>query len=323
MVFSSSYHVILNTLKSDNGLWFASNNENYKRVWLRDSAWMLMPYILVDNHNEIKKALYGFFGIIRQYKHKLIDGDASFRLPPCYHRDNTPSVVHDYKTGYDASRQNDVIGAWLWIISKIWQRGLYSFSPEELELIQDMVMYLGKIKYWQDKDSGYWEEESDVRASSIGICLSGLLSIERYVVVPDFLIVEGDRAIRQLGHRETPSRYPDAAQLSLIWPFAIYDTVTTNKVLSDIMLQLNREHGCIRYLGDQYYSLYGREMEWSLLQLQLSIIGCPVVISEKIANNNYPEGFYGGTATANPNTPLGWCVAMAWLHELFIGNSLL
>jgi GH15 family glucan-1,4-alpha-glucosidase len=52
-------------------------------------------------------------------------------------------------------------------------------SDDDRRIVQKLVWYLSTLEYWHDPDSGMWEEDQEVHASSVGACVAGLESIKR------------------------------------------------------------------------------------------------------------------------------------------------
>ena len=63
--------------------------------------------------------------------------------------------------------QNDALGAFLWLAAEM--RDQCRWNEQELQLLTDVGLFLGKIQFWKDEDSGHWEEVRKIAASSIGI----------------------------------------------------------------------------------------------------------------------------------------------------------
>ena len=52
-------------------------------------------------------------------------------------------------------------------------------DSEQLKCLADFPRYFAAIRYWQDEDSGHWEEVRKVLASSIGSVVAGLREFQR------------------------------------------------------------------------------------------------------------------------------------------------
>ena len=52
-------------------------------------------------------------------------------------------------------------------------RGILELNHER-KLLSLFARYFEKIRYWQDEDSGHWEEARKIEASSIGVVVGAL-----------------------------------------------------------------------------------------------------------------------------------------------------
>src|SRR5207302_712705 len=119
-----------------------------------------------------------------------------------------------------------------------------------------LVKYLQSVEYWHDRDSGMWEEDEEVHASSVGACVAGLKSIQRLdkIEVSDWLIEEGQKTLNAMLPRESERKFVDLSLLSLIWPYNIVTDEQRDQILENLEYHLLRERGVIRYKGDRYYN---------------------------------------------------------------------
>lgn len=122
------------------------------------------------------------------------------------------------------NKQNDAVGEVLYLIASCEQAGNTVVETEsDKALVQMLVNYLNTIEYWHDADSGIWEENQEVRASSIGAVVRALKTAKElpYITIPEGMIEKGEEALRTLLPRETSTRFCDLALLSLIFPFNV------------------------------------------------------------------------------------------------------
>src|SRR5262249_25816362 len=145
------------------------------------------------------------------------------------------------------------------------------------------------IEYWTDKDSGHWEEEPKVSASSIGAVVAGLRQLQklvRFVLASngneaastrfdspnlavlcnslaeadlDALIRHGKDALATILPSEClhadsrKSRPYDAALLFLIYPLAVVDEAMADRIVAQTETHLRGPLGIKRYLNDSFY----------------------------------------------------------------------
>jgi len=81
--------------------------------------------------------------------------------------------VPNYLTGESADIQNDTLGEVLWLYCEAYEKG-FTFTPNWDRVIKNILTTLFRERYWEQEDAGFWEMEPALRASSVGICVSGL-----------------------------------------------------------------------------------------------------------------------------------------------------
>src|SRR6185295_10987236 len=125
------------------------------------------------------------------------------------------------------NKQNDSVGCILFKLGELETQkpGSIIESDDDRRVVQKLVWYLSTLEYWHDPDSGMWEENQEIHASSVGSCVAGLKMARHIdgVEVPDDLIALGEQVLRAILPRESEKKFVDLALLSLIWP---YDVVT-------------------------------------------------------------------------------------------------
>ena len=334
----------LNQLRLPNGLYLASTGSHYKKVWIRDCFYESLPN-LEDNpaaYKQTYQTLLDYFIGIEEDHQKITNmikephNKSSYRY---IHPRMTPDLKEIWEPwGY---KQNDIIGEFLY--------GLYLGESAGIKIIRNdydryilslLVKYLEAIEYWNDKDSGIWEEVEKINASSIGACLAGLTAIRLLdIEVNQHLLDKAHYKLNELLPYESDCRRNDLALLTLVYPFNIINIPMARTIVTNIERKLLKERGVIRYTDDQYYMKNGKELEWCMgiafLSLAWETIGdfdkayyyarmlkdrCILDGVDVLDNGtvrrvfgSIPEGFYGGTDIPNPNTPLGWSNALGIL----------
>ncbi|WP_152396059.1 glycoside hydrolase family 15 protein [Paenibacillus guangzhouensis] len=331
-------YLILDQLRLPHGLYIASPSKDYQYVWIRDCVYMSLPYLNKPNRY-YESTYYRLLDLFRTYEwklHILSKQKPSYEWEYLHARYSAQDVleIHDQNWGHV---QHDMIGAFLFGIGSGLAAGKRMFRDDkDLEIVQRLVEYLGHIEYWHDPDNGMWEEAREVHASSIGACVAGLKAVEPYVLVPDALIDKGLHALLTLFPHESQEKSTDLAQLSLVYPYRLFTGMLGDIIVQRAEQQLLRDRGLIRYEGDSYYSTLephhgrhqprdfyrGTEAEWTFGLPWLAL--CHLTLGRYEEARSYihrteslmtkpgvlPELYYGGTAAANPNTPLGWSSAM-------------
>jgi phosphorylase kinase alpha/beta subunit len=126
------------------------------------------------------------------------------------------------------------------------------------------------------------------------------------------------------------------AQLSLIYPYRLFNGLLGEMLISDVESRLLRRRGVNRYEGDSYYSTkeaeFGRshppsfyagtEAEWTFGLPWLALCHLELGHRERaldyvarteaamVAPGVLPELYYAAMPKPNGNTPLGWSSAM-------------
>ena len=239
------------------------------------------------------------------------------------------------------NKQNDSIGAILFKIGELeHHRGITILENEDdIRITNKLVKYLSSIQYWHDEDSGMWEENEEIHASSVGACVAGLMNIKKlpHIEVPEGLIEKGKKTLRMLLPRESKKKFIDLALLSLIWPYNVLTPKQRDEVLMNAEYHLVRRKGLIRYKNDYYYNKnedgYSEEAEWTFGFSWLAIIYEKlgdmkkakkyVGLAESTINNDnkIPELYYSNSEKYNDNTPLGWSESLFVVALYYINKK--
>lgn len=320
-------------LRSKTGLFTASASDvttGYNKAWLRDVYFMTLGFKHTGEMEVVKDTARALLGILSKHKEKIVwaVNNRPFETWQYIHARYHPETFEEFWEEW-GNKQNDAVGEVLYLISECEVSGhTVVTTDDEKELVQILVNYLNAIEYWNDADSGIWEENQEVRASSIGAVVRALTTAKKlpYVTVPEGAIEKGEQALRSLLPRETESRFCDLALLSLIYPFEVTTDEETKKILENVEYFLTRDLGVIRYRNDRYYNKnkdgYSEEAEWSMGLSWLAIIYARMGNVEKAqkyleqagktVNNDglIPELWYSHTNESNENIPLGWAESM-------------
>jgi len=241
-------------------------------------------------------------------------------------------------------RQFDAWGMALIAISK--EADVLLGNDKYRHIVGLFVEALIAQRFWETSDCGAWEENHEIRQSSIACAASGLVDIEKHY--PELAsqinhaVNKSITVIREFGTNETEHRNADLAQLHGVWfgvPRRVMSRTQGNAIIKNIESKLVRENGVIRYENDEYYNinsrvtlytyrglfnaqaegkLNGNEAEWTLgfPTLILAYAACGMQPPKHYLNkmktiagsNNgvIPELYYSGTNICNLNKPLGW-----------------
>lgn len=332
-------YATLDRIRLPNGLYLASPSADYSKVWLRDTVYESLPYADKPTRH-YEETYWSLLDIMRRHEWKI---DAIIREKPAdrdayIHARFHPETLCEFDEPW-GNKQNDATGAILFGIAEGLRYGKRILRDErDRRVVQKLIRMLGSLRYWEDPDNGIWEEYEEVHASSVGACVGGLLAIrEQGFDVPDHLLQEGRWALDALLPRESVSKRTDLALLTLVYPYrGVVTPEQRRRIVQDVEKHLLRQRGVIRYEGDSYYSTlaeehgrdkpwefyHGTEAEWTFglpwLSLAWRQMGWKsradeylrLTASVQNAPGELPELYYAGTGEPNPNTPLGWSVAM-------------
>ncbi len=256
-----------------------SSYTGYSYVWVRDNvhiahAHFRMGRIKIAARN--LRTLMTYFIKHRKRFLDIIDGAVDANLPM-----NRPQIRFDGNSLEEvkekwAHAQNDALGYFLWLFSKLVNEKAMPMAVEERNMLALFPRYFEAIRYWEDEDSGHWEEARKISASSIGVVVAGLTEFRRLllntgplrdhrgtVIAAETLgppIECGQAALRKILPSECIQPNPlkrrryDAALLFLIYPLQIVEGQIADRIISDVIGNLQGEAGIRRYLGDSYWA---------------------------------------------------------------------
>jgi len=331
-------YIVLESLRGANGLYLASPSADYSKVWIRDNVYEVLPY--ADKPSPHYAETYRtLLDVLRRHEWKI---DAILRgkprerdayIHPRYHAETLREFTEPW-----GNKQNDATGAFLWGLAQGLKHGQPILRDErDRRLVQKLIRMHIALRYWEDADNGIWEEGEELHASSVGAVVAGLRAIrEAGFEVPQEAITRGEEALRRLLPRESASKETDLALLSLIWPFRVVTPAERAAIMKSVETRLLRERGVARYEGDSYYSrlsmrhgrdkprefYHGDEAEWTFglpwLSLCYRELGWEARAEHflsrtrraQVAPGSLPELYLAKSDEPNPNTPLGWSVAM-------------
>lgn len=320
---------ILKNLQTKSGLFLASKEgvgTGYDKSWLRDNFYETIAFEVIGDWKTVEKTYHAILEIFLRYEEK-IDWAIAEKPKESFKRIHArfhPETFDEFWESW-GNKQNDAIGCILFRLGEleINQKRSVLNKPEYFRIVNKLVRYLEAIEYWHDPDSGIWEENEELHASSVGACVAGLSSISQapQIEVPLNLIKKGIDALKILLPRESEGKFVDLALLSLIWPYEVVNEQQRMEILDNVEYHLLRSRGIIRYKGDRYYNKnedgVSEEAEWTFGLAWLSIIYRALGFEEKANElikdlivvdtpDGLPELYYSNSSVYNENTPLGW-----------------
>jgi len=324
---------ILKSLQKSSGLFIASKNKKtgYDKAWLRDNFYECLAFDIIGDWTTVKKTYRALLNIFLKHEHKI---DFAIQRKPEHtyefiHARFNPETFNEYWEEW-GNKQNDSIGAILFMIGELEHSKKIKIieNKNDLRVVNKLVKYINTIEYWHDKDSGMWEGEEEVHASSIGACVAGLKNIKNIkgIEVPDELIKRGEMALNNMLPRESKKKFVDLALLSLIWPYNVVKPEQRDEILKNVIYHLEKKRGVIRYKGDHYYNKnldsYSEEAEWVFGISWISIIFDRLgdrkksmhylkkAISLITPRGVVPELYFSNSPKFDENAPLGWAESL-------------
>lgn len=245
----------------------------YQNVWLRDNIHVANAHYEIGKYEVVAECLQSIVKFYSKYSHRFedcISGKVDVNIPQ-----NRPHIRFDGTSLSElpekwAHAQNDALGYFLWMLAVMLKEERMPPAGDLLQVAGDIVLYLRAIQYWQDEDSGHWEEARKVEASSIGVVVAALkMWIQlldrigeshglRHHILAE-LINAGQAALNNIlpaeciQDDEKVRRRYDSALLFLVYPIQAVDETMGRQIVSDVTTHLMGEYGIKRYLGDSYW----------------------------------------------------------------------
>ena len=299
------------------GLFSAAAVENpefrltgYQNVWTRDNCHVAYALWSVGEKAIAIRAVEALLAFYLKHKHRLLDvieGRASAAEPM-----NRPHIRFDGEQLAEldvrwAHAQNDALGYFVWLTSKLMRAGDLEATQERLDLLRAFVQYFQAIRFWEDEDSGHWEETRKIEASSIGPVVAGLTEFQTYLdeaqvdfidsVLLEDLIEQGHRTLLEILPAECiqpdplKNRRYDAALLFLVYPLNILDDVLSLQIVNDVVDNLSGPIGIRRYHGDSYWCANYRTL-----------------LAPEVRTADYSDDLSGRDQLLKPGEEAQWCI---------------
>lgn len=269
----------------DNGLFPAavviSDTEytGYSNVWVRDNIYLAYTHYVCGQIQIAVKTVHTLMQYFQTHRSRFlniiagqVDKDEMMQRPHIRFQGETLAEI-DQEWNH---AQNDALGYFVWFYCKLVREKKLNTNLEQLETISLFVAYFNAIEYWQDEDSGHWEEEPKTEASSIGVVIAGLTEFKRlFQELPltselkgndtvinlefiDDLIAKGKEELDKILPSECIQEQPkqrryDSALLFLIYPLQMIKGEMAERILNDVIENLKGDYGIRRYLKDSFW----------------------------------------------------------------------
>jgi phosphorylase kinase alpha/beta subunit len=240
-------------------------------VWLRDNVMVANSFRLRGDVQPAKKTMLALTSLLRTQidRFKAVIADPALKL----NVQNRPHVrfnaIDQTSDPSWSHAQNDALGYTLWLRFAMANSGQLELDDSDYELYRLFPPYFAAISYWEDADSGAWEEDLKVNSSSIGVVVGGLRAMETYLqrqnssmwkdretlllVIRDLISKGYAHLNKSLPFESPPKRYADGALLFFTYPVNVLSPEQEDSVLKVVDSDLTRDIGIIRYVGDSYF----------------------------------------------------------------------
>jgi hypothetical protein len=255
----------------------------YQAVWVRDNIHVAHAHYLLGTDSAIEVSVRVLKALLQHVRNEKSVFEAVIREghAPVSQMDR-PHIRFDGKSLERIDQewnhaQNDAWGYLLWFYCTVVLDNRLELNGEDISLVSLFPAYFNAIQYWNDADSGHWEEPPKVEASSIGVVLAGLHSLKRLLLshqdtlsifeansepvislsLIDDLIDMGENALEKILPWESKEsgneRRYDSALLFLIYPLNVTSSSQADQILDDVINNLQGDYGISRYLGDSFW----------------------------------------------------------------------
>jgi len=259
-----------------NGLFAASGSQatdsvtGYQNVWVRDNV-MVADSLRRRGHAEeaiaCMQGLTRFFATQVPRFREIIDDPTHHLQEDAGRRPHirfTAQTLGELPKKWPQA-QNDALGHALWFRFVLANSDALPVTADDSEIYGLFPRYFEAIEYWQDRDSGAWEEGRKINNSSVGAVLAGLeemlkhaeraASARSQAETLHGLIAKGrERLERTLPFESPPERLVDSALLLLVHPLNVIRTrAMQDAILNLVQARLKGDVGIKRYAGDSYF----------------------------------------------------------------------
>ncbi|MFE4106692.1 glycoside hydrolase family 15 protein [Almyronema epifaneia] len=249
----------------------------YASVWVRDNVYLAYSHYIRGQTAIAVKTAQGLMRYFQKHRwrfEKIINhqADPNDVMQRPHVRFNGQTLTEIDQPWQHA--QNDALGYFLWFYSLLVNANAIALQPSDLEVLALFALYFEAIAYWQDLDSGHWEEARKISATSIGTVVAALNAFrsiwQRWqtnvggvnpalsVATLDSLIAKGETALAAILPAECIQPAPqgrryDAALLFLIYPLQIVSDAMADEILAAVITHLQGNYGVRRYLNDSFW----------------------------------------------------------------------
>lgn len=244
----------------------------YQHIWVRDNMHIAHAHLVIGQPDVAVQCVQTLLDYFTKHRHRMTTieaEDIDYSNPM-----NRPHIRFDGRTLGEleekwAHAQNDALGYFVWLTARLARQGHLTLTADQREVVLDIVRFWDKVKYWEDEDSGHWEEVRKIAASSIGVALAALRELDAFLgeagrapvlqALLSRLEGQGKQALDRILPAECVQADPlknrkyDAALLFLIYPMEIVDGAMADSIIANVEKHLMGPIGIRRYIGDSYW----------------------------------------------------------------------
>jgi GH15 family glucan-1,4-alpha-glucosidase len=335
----------LRKLITPTGLFLASHHSvqtGYDKAWLRDNVYEALAFEYAGDWKTVSKTYHTLLDIFDKHIDKInwAVTNRPFETWQYIHARYNPETLEEFWESW-GNKQHDAVGAVLFKLADFEFKGKSMLRhKKDHKTVQTLIYYICNVEYWHDPDSGMWEENEEVHASSVGAVLAGLKKWKEAgtMDVDQDAIERGEAALKALLPRESETKFTDLALLSLVYPYGVVDHDMGRQIVQNLEYHLTKDKGVIRYKFDAYYNNntdgYSEEAEWCFGLSWLAIAYKYLGDHEKARyyldkatetitkEGKIPELYFSHSGKPNENTPLGWSESMYVVALYEVGGAL-
>ena len=182
----------------------ATDKSGYHNVWVRDNVFVAYAHYVNGRPDAACAVLRGLSTFFLRHRFRfdhIIDGSVDRNDPMNRVQVRFDGASLDELPEKWPHAQNDALGYFVWLLSKMAAAGVFPLTEDGLTLLEKFAAYFQAIRFWSDEDNGHWEEARKISASSIGVVVGGLVAMAE-------LLGKGEAGFdpERIRRRPSPSR---------------------------------------------------------------------------------------------------------------------
>lgn len=142
-----------------------SDNTGYQFVWVRDNVYVAYAHYVMGEYKTAARTLTGLMTYFQKFSCRFADVIENPALKEQVMQRPNVRFDGEHLTEVDEDwehAQNDALGYFMWLYCKLAAQfetsKLIALDAEAYEMLLKFLLYFDAIRYWEDADSGHWEE---------------------------------------------------------------------------------------------------------------------------------------------------------------------